>query len=1194
MAECGQDRILLGEVIRRVAARLPSSSEVATKLSADPQLPDDVTWIGRSIGHYNIVGHLGRGGMGEVYLAKDTRLNREVALKLLPSEAISDESRLRRFFQEARAASTLNHPNIVTIYEVGELEGVPFIATELIQGRTLRQMMEAGLELAHTLQIVSQIVKALAVAHNSGIVHRDIKPENIMVRDDGYAKILDFGLARLTVSGFESDSQDRTFVHTSPGVIVGTLAYMSPEQTQGEVVTPATDIFSLGVVLFEMTTGLHPFRGDSRAGLLNAIASQDPVAPSRLNPELTGRLELTILRMLEKQPHRRPSAKDVEESLSTLEFGPSAAAQVSKIEKARRHTVGRELEQSQLQACFERAEGGQGQLFCVAGEPGIGKTTLIEEFLAQLRARHSVAIARGRCSERLAGTEAYLPLIEALEDLLTEPGNPRAHLIKALAPTWYGQLVTLSPDRSSDVAVLSDIKTASQERLKREMCNLLAEAGRNKPLVLFFDDLHWADDSTTSMLAYLANKFDAMRLMIVAAYRPSDMLLNKHPFLQVRLDLQTRGLCSEIQLGFLNREEVARYISQQFQSNRFPEGFAEMIYAKTEGSPLFMADLVRYLHDREIISEQTGAWVLTRDISTIEAELPESVRSMIERKIDQLADEDRRLLVAASVQGYNFDSSVLSKASGFEPSEVEERLEDLQRVHSFVRLVDEHEFPDRTVTLRYQFVHVLYQNALYSTLKPTRRAALSAGVANALLTFYRERASLVALDLANLFEVAREFSRAADFYLAASQSAMQVFANPEALALAHRGISVLSTLPDSNERSRKELMLQVTLASAAVASQTAASDSAMAAYSRARDLCQELGEDRMLFNVRFGLFWSHMARGESAEATTEAEALLELARKVQDATLLVEAHHLAGIVASHGGDFVVARNHLDRSMTGYRADQKHSTGFLLTAGEGLVTRASLAHTLRVLGYPDQAQRLADETRLLASKSAYPLSRGIVLMACASICRDFEGPNGVLELAEELIAVANDFQTGQAPWGTLLRGWARAELGDVEGVSEMRESLVEQARTGSRMLGPSYRLLFAGTLLKAGLTDEAQETMNGVLELARRINERVSLAEMYRVMGEVMVVRSDQRSDSEDKSESMAEAETWFLRALETARLQNAKLWELLSATSLSRLYLKQDRRQDARLVLSGVYGWFTEGFNAHSLREAKALLDTLQ
>jgi len=969
---------------------------------------------------------------------------------------------------------------------------------------------------------------------------------------------------------------------------------MSPEHAQGEVATTATDIVSLGVVLFEMTTGQHPFRGDSRVGLLNAIVSHEPITPSRLNPEVTGTLESTILRMLEKKADNRPSAREVEEALSAIQFEPSGPTQAPKIERTIRHTVGRELEQSQLQSCLDRADSGRGHLFCVAGEPGIGKTTLIEEFLAQLRGRRGIGIARGRCSERLAGTEAYLPFIEALDDLLNERGSPRTHLIKTLAPTWYAQLVSLSPDHSSDVAVLSDIKAASQERLKRELCNLLAESSRTQPLVLFFDDLHWADDSTTSMLAYLANNFDAMRLMIVAAYRPSDLMLNKHPFLQVKLDLQTRGLCSEIQLDFLNREEVARYISQEFHNNRFPSEFAGMIYAKTEGSPLFMVDLVRYLHDQEIIAEVNREWVLTREMSSVEAEFPESVRSMIQRKIDQLGEEDRRLLVAASVQGYNFDSSVVSRASGVEAAEVEERLEDLQRVHSFVRLIDEHEFPDRTITLRYQFVHVLYQNALYATLKPTRRAAISSGVANALLSFYGERASLVALDLAHLFEIAREFSRAADFYLAASQSALKVFANPEARALAYLGINVLSGLPESNERNRKELLLQLTLAAAAVATQTAASASALEAYSRARDLAQLLGEDVMLFNIRLGLFWNHMARGESAEAKAESESLLELARKVQDEALLVEAHHLAGIVANHGGDFVDARHHLEESVARYQPNQKHSTVFLFTAGEGLVTWASLAHTLRLLGYPDQAKLLAHEARRLAVESVYPISRGIVLMACASLCRDFEGPKGLLELAEELIAVANDFQTNQAPWGTFLRGWARAELGDQEGISEMRSSLVEQAKTGSLMLGPSYRLLFAGTLVKAGLIDEAETAMNQVLELAKRINENVSLAEMYRVMGELMLARSDQQPESlNGRTDFLTQAETWFLRALETARLQNAKLWELLSATSLSRLYRRQNRNEDARRVLSGVYNWFTEGFTTDSLREARALLDEL-
>ena len=1205
-AECGHNPELLAQVQLRLSASDSNLKDVPTqtidsKFDYGPAVGSgsgsDVSWVGRSIGNYHITGHLGRGGMGEVYLARDTRLGREVALKFLPGEAINDQSRLRRFLQEARAASTLNHPNIVTIYEVGELDGVPFIATEFIQGRTLRHMMTQQQPVELSLRIGTQIARALAVAHSSGIVHRDIKPENIMVRDDGYVKILDFGLARLAAApGSDVDSNAGTYVQTSAGIVVGTLAYMSPEQAQGDVVESATDIFSLGVVLFELATGQHPFRSDSRVGLMNAIVTQHPVSPSRLNPETAGILETLILRMLEKSPLVRPSASEVEDGLSAIQ-STSGLTQSVKIIKASPHTVGRELELSQLRSCFDRASNGRGQIFCVAGEPGIGKTTLIEDFLAQLRAEGNVGIARGRCSERLAGTEAYLPLIEAVESLLTEPGNTRAGLIRMLAPTWYGQVVSLSPDHSSDVAVLADIKSASQERLKREMASLLDESSRTRPLVLFFDDLHWADDSTTSMLAYLANKFDGMRLMIIAAYRPSDLMLNKHPFLQVKLDLQTRGLCSEIQLGFLSGEEVARYVSQEFPVNRFPEGLVELIYARTEGSPLFMADLVRYLRDQEIIAERNSEWVLTREMSAIESELPESVRSMIQRKIDQLDEADRRLLVAASVQGYKFDSSVVSKASGVEPSQVEDRLENLERVHSFVCLIDEFEFPDRTITLRYQFVHALYQNALYSTLKPTRRAALSAGVANALLSFYREKASVVALDLAHLFETAREFQRAADFFLVAAQSALQVFAHPEAQALAQRGLKAIDGIPESAERNRKELMLQGMLASAATANQTAASQIAFEAYNRARDLCVLLGEDRMLFNVRFGLFWSRMARGESADAKAEAEALLELARKVGDESLLAEAHHLGGVVASHAGSFLEARDHLERSVSGYQPDQKHSTVFLFSAGEGLVTRATLAHTLRLLGYADQARQIADETRRLAVNSNYPLSRVIVLMASASLYKDFGGAAALLELAEEVITVANDFQTGQAPWGTLLRGCARAELGDEDGISEMRNSLIEQAKTGSRMLGPSYRLLFAGTLIKAGIIDEAEETMKQVLALAERINEGVSLAEMYRVMGELMIAKSVVRSGSVGaalEADTLMQAESWFHRAIETARQQNAKLWELLSATSLSRLYMKQNRKEDARLVLAGVYEWFSEGFNTESLREARSLLDQLQ
>src|SRR5262249_55045174 len=261
------------------------STEAATLVAspADFTLSEFASAPGHSIAHYKILSPLGKGGMGEVYLAEDQKLGRKVAIKFLPAELTHDEDRVRRFIQEAKAASALNHPNIVTIYELGEDEVGRFIAMEYISGQTSRAVSKQSLSMPMLERIAGQIAKALGVAHAAGIIHRDIKPENIMVRADGYVKVLDFGLARLAPDS-AAYSPSASPNATNPGMIMGTLSYLSPEQARGEVVTSATDVFAFGIVLYELATGRHPFHSKAPIGFLNAIASQTPLPPSRLNP----------------------------------------------------------------------------------------------------------------------------------------------------------------------------------------------------------------------------------------------------------------------------------------------------------------------------------------------------------------------------------------------------------------------------------------------------------------------------------------------------------------------------------------------------------------------------------------------------------------------------------------------------------------------------------------------------------------------------------------------------------------------------------------------------------------------------------------------------------------------------------------------------------------------------------------------
>src|SRR5262245_40650281 len=352
----------------------------------------------QTIAHYRIVEPIGAGGMGAVYKAYDNKLQRVVALKLLPSEYVSQQDRRRRFFQEARAASALNHPHILTIYEVGEDEGTPYIAMEYVQGQTLRdKIRKNGLQLKETLDIAIQIAAGLARAHESGIIHRDLKPENLMLSRDGYAKILDFGLAKLVAErerALVADSEQKTLVlgvQTESGTLLGTVNYMAPEQLLGQRVDRRCDVFSFGVVLSEMLTGPAPFVHDNRIDTMHAILHRDPRFPSEGRPELPVDLQRILAKALAKTPKDRYQTIDeLAEELKTLkrdlELGKTLPITPRTRLVLKRTAAGAraiDYEKELNEAQFKAVTTTEGPLLIVAGA-GTGKTRTLVYRVARL------------------------------------------------------------------------------------------------------------------------------------------------------------------------------------------------------------------------------------------------------------------------------------------------------------------------------------------------------------------------------------------------------------------------------------------------------------------------------------------------------------------------------------------------------------------------------------------------------------------------------------------------------------------------------------------------------------------------------------------------------------------------------------------------------------------------------------------
>ncbi|HEX5108750.1 MAG TPA: protein kinase [Vicinamibacterales bacterium] len=1137
------------------------------------------------IGRYRVLGVLGEGGMGVVYRALDERLGREVALKLLKKQ--DDPYAIERFFRESRAASALNHPNIVTVFEAGEDVCGPFIAMELVRGQRLRALTGQPVGIERLVSWGRQTAEALSVAHAAGIVHRDVKPENIMVRDDGYVKVLDFGLARLTQPVDRSSTVSTTF-ETGQRTILGTHRYMSPEQATADVVGPASDIFSLGLVLYELATGQHPFEAESHYGVLHAILAQAPVPPSRVNVELSGNLEGLLLRMLQKDADLRPAASEVAATLADVNrpFTSRPGRTVATTTAARRTLVGRGNARRELHEALAHVREGSGLLLCVSGEPGIGKSTLVDEFLAEVVEETPIpAIARGRCSERLAGTEAYLPLLDALEELVRGDGT-LARLMKSVAPLWYVQVASSSVQDSSWSGVVRDARSGTQERLKREVVAFLTEASRQHPIVFFFDDVHWSDISTVDVLNYVTRHLDGLPVLIIVAYRPEELHAQHHPFLSMTRDLQSRGLCRSVELGFLTREETLQYVDATFPSHCFPRRFLDMIHAKTEGNPLFMVAVLSYLAEQKLLSRDKGQWTLTRSVPDIASDLPESVRSMIQRKIDVLDENRRRMLIAASVQGYEFEGAVVAEVLHLDPADVEDELDALDRVHGFVRRVREQQFPDRTLTLRYRFVHVLYQNRLYASLTPARKTALSRAVAAALESFYRDRSNDIASELAVLYESGRDFSRAADYFRVAARKAADVLAYEEALTLGRRALDQLSALPDSAEVRRRVLAVLLIMGVPATAARGYSSRDVQEIYDRASVLCREFGESEALARVLRGVYAYNIVRLQMDAAQQNCNSVGQLAGHSKDSALALNWVASAGAVHYYRGHFATAAEVCERSTGEVDAEQRRAMCITYGFDPLVGVHTYLAWSQWFLGYPDRARREIEESLRLAGEVAHGYTSAYALTFVSALDH-WSGDWDQLERHNKdalALATKEGFAYFVAT-SMCLEGLVRAARGSIdEGLVRLREGWERLSAIEGRASQRRFAGDFALLLARGGKWDEGANLL--LTELTELREAAFFDAELQRVRGELFVMRGGPSGASN--------AESCFTQALDIARRQRARSLELRAATSLARLWHGQNKSEQAVALLGGTYSSFTEGFSTADLREAQTLLNALR
>jgi DNA-binding winged helix-turn-helix (wHTH) protein/predicted ATPase len=851
--------------------------------------------------------------------------------------------------------------------------------------------------------------------------------------------------------------------------------------------------------------------------------------------------------------------------------------------------VGREAELARLHARLAQALDGQRQLVFVTGEPGIGKTALVETFLAEVGEANALRVGCGQCVEQYGAGEAYLPVLESLGRLGRAAGGKRlVQILKQHAPTWLEQLPGLLSDRDVE-AVQRRAQGATRDRMRRELVEALDTLTGDAPLVLLLEDLHWSDSATIDLLAMLARRREASRLLVLGTYRPADVAsATAHPLRWIKHELQLHGHCDEIPLDFLTVEAVGQYLSRRFPGHGLPPELALVLHRNTEGNPLFLVNTIDYLIGQGQLQPVDAQWRLSEPAADIASRAPETLRQLVEKQVERLTAEEQAVLVAASGAGAEFSAAV-AVPSGIDPSRAELRCETLARHGRLIRRVGIAEWPDGTVAGRYAFIHALYQQVLYERLPIGERAGLHLRTAERLERGYGERAGEIAGELAVHFEHGRDFERAVRYRRQAGEHALRQHAYREAAGHATRGLDSLGAWPDSRARTRQELALQVTLGSALTATRGYAVPEVARTYARARELCTQVGDSPQLLPVLLGVGRFYVVRGEFQTAREVGAHLLTKAEATRDPAMLLAAHNALGVVSHYAGDFRAALDHLERGIELYHSSEHgpaHSHAFRLVPPE-VTCAIHAAWTLWMLGYPDQAAARARHALALARSLDHPFGLSYACHLAAGLHQCRGESHLVRELEDE--ALTHDTEHGFGlllAAGLIQRGWLLAEGGQGEaGLAQMREGLARHREIGAAVLVPAALALVAETPHKLGRPAEGLACLTEALMATRQSGQHYWEAELHRLTG-VLTLRADPAA--------LPDAESHLLHAIEIARRQPTRALELRAATSLGRLWAARGARTEAHALLWGVYGRFTEGFDTPDLTEAKSLLEELR
>ncbi|HEU5195802.1 MAG TPA: AAA family ATPase, partial [Methylomirabilota bacterium] len=809
-----------------------------------------------------------------------------------------------------------------------------------------------------------------------------------------------------------------------------------------------------------------------------------------------------------------------------------------------RLVVGRDGELLELRACLEQAVTGTRQIVFVTGEPGIGKTTLIERFLAEVPGGAGLRIAQGRCVETHGAGEAYLPLLEAMTGLCRQPaGRPIVRLLRQHAPTWLTQMPSLLS--AAELRTLRrQTSGVTRERMLRELAEAVEAIAADAPLLLWLEDLHWSDPPTVDWIGYLARRPGPARVLVVGSSRPADLLPRGHSFEAVKDELKMRKLCRELPLARLDEPAVGEYLARRCPAERPLDSLGGLIHARTQGNPLFVVSVVDELVRRAVLIERSGRWEVEADLSAIA--IPDDVRRMIGHQLDRVRPEERRILEAASAAGVVFTAAAVAAAEQPPLDEVERACAGLAGAGSFLTAQGSETWPDGTVTERYGFRHWLYQEVIYEQVTAARRADLHRRIGERLEAGLRERAVESATELAMHFEQGHDVRRAIHYLHVAGEIATQRSAAREAVTHLTRALELLRHRPETPERAEQEIALLIALGGPLMAVKGRGAAEVEQLYMRAQELCERMGATPQLFPVVWGLFQFRRARAEIDRAHELGLRLLALARPTADPALLLEAHHSLWATRFARGELVAAAGHVGEGLALYDPERHAALAAVYgnhDPGVCALGHGAWAHEL--CGEQEHASRKAADAVALARRLGHPFSEAHALLYTARVHQfrgDWQTTRDHAEAAAS-VAHAHGFVQLEA-WAAVMGGWALAESGAInEGLVKIRQGLETIRALGSEDFKTYFLSLLAGTLMKMGDVAAALDVITEALAAVERSGERFYAAELHRQRGELLFASGS----------DLAHATPSFETAVRVAREQSARALERLALQNLDKV-----------------------------------------